>query len=94
MAKLVVELPSEWEAKVVEDTRNGRKLLEITPTFARGSVSSVCLYMSTEGDKGAQRKSMLMLNGNTGWPEVRRVIESGQACKFDETDKPEDEDAG
>lgn len=96
MAKLLIELPSDWEASVVEDSGSGSKRLEITPTFVRGSVSSVCLYMTTEGDKGAQRKSMLMLNGNTGWPEVRRVTESGNACQFDSTDKPVDDkdDAG
>lgn len=92
MAKLVIELPSDWEARVVERGDNGRKQLEVTPTFVRGNVSSVCAYLTTEGDNGAQRKSMLMLNGNTGWPEVRKVIDNGNTCPFDGNNQPLDDD--
>lgn len=97
VAKLLIDLPAGWEAKVeVKEYEGGHKQVVITPTFVRGSVSALCGYMTTEGKAGAHRRSMLMLNGNTGWPEVRRVAEHEDVCQFDTTDKPKDdkEDAG
>lgn len=86
MATLIVELPREWEADVKVDKETGR--IEITPNFAAGAVKAPCLYLTTEGQRGMQRRSMIVLNGNSGWTEMRRITKTDGKCLFD---LPQDE---
>jgi hypothetical protein len=83
MAKLIVDLPRDWEAKVTQGEKG--KQIEIEPAFISGSSLAPCLYLTSEGKGGMQRKVIIMLNGNTGWPESRRVKEGSSECTFDLT---------
>jgi len=83
MAKLIVDLPREWEAKVVQSEKGQR--IEIEPSFVSGSTLAPCLYLTSQGDGGMERRVVIMLNGNTGWPESRRVKGGQQQCTFDLT---------
>jgi hypothetical protein len=82
MAKLIVDLPRDWEAKVTQSEKG--KQIEIEPSFVSGSSLAACLYLTSKGDGGMKRKVVIMLNGNTGWPETRRVQDqSARSCTFD-----------
>jgi len=83
MAKLIVDLPRDWEAKVVQDQKGAR--IEIEPGFVTGSAAAPCLYLTSRGKGGLERKTVIMLNGNTGWIESRRIKEGQQSCDFDLT---------
>lgn len=82
MAKLIIDLPREWEARV--DIKDGKQRIEIEPSFVSGSALAPCLYLTAQGNGGLARRMVLMLNGNTGWAEARKV-KGVSACDFDLT---------
>lgn len=81
MAKLIVDLPRDWEAKVTTTEKGSR--IEIEPNFLMGTSVVTCLYLTSQGNGGMERKGVLVLNGNTGWPDVRRVKQTAVKCDFD-----------
>jgi hypothetical protein len=81
MAKLIVDLPREWEARVTLSADG--KQIEIEPSFMGGAAYAPCLFLTSQGEGGMQRRTVIMLNGNSGWPESRRVKEGPRQCAFD-----------
>lgn len=81
MAKLLIDLPREWEATITKG--DDASQIEIEPSFVSGSALAPCLYLTSIGKGGMKRKVVIMLNGNTGWLEARRVKTGSSECAFD-----------
>lgn len=83
MAKIEVDFPREWDANVVyPDGKMEGKQVVIEPSFADRVMSSPCLFLTVRGDGGMERRMVVVLNGNTGWAEIRKVQHQG-TCQFD-----------
>jgi hypothetical protein len=81
MAKLIVDLPRDFEAKITQKEKGSQLVIE--PSFISGTKLAPCLYLTSQGEGGMERRVIIMLNGNTGWPETRRVKSGSQQCQFD-----------
>lgn len=63
--KIIIELPSEWEACDLKVTGNGRRV-ELTPLFQQGTSSARVAYLRAEGANGTAVLAVLSVSGTTG----------------------------
>lgn len=82
MAKMGVDFPREWEGNVTIENKPAPHA-EVEPFFVSGSVKAPCLFLTIKGEGGMERRAVVYINGNTGWPELRRIQGQSSPCEFD-----------